>query len=131
LRVVAPDGAGEGVSFAVARTGYGGGVKHAVHAVEPAVGAPGEAVWQLVSVLAAEAGEEHFFRVGDVVAVGVLEEQHVGRVGDVDAAVAVDDPAGDVEAFLKDLDRLEAAVVVLVLEDADAVAALAGLLARV
>src|SRR5688572_20427978 len=66
LGVVAPDAARELIGLAVARALYLRRVEDAVHPVEPAVGAPDEVVGQLVRVLAAEAGEQHFLRVGAV-----------------------------------------------------------------
>ena len=122
----AEDRAGELVGLAILR-GDLAGVEYAVPAVEPAVGAPGERVGQLVGVGAAEAGRDDFPRVGLAVAVAVLEEEEIGRVGDPDTAVADGDPRGDVQPVGKDRELIGLAVAVGVLDDLDPVAAWARL----
>ena len=84
-RMIAPDAGVErdatvvgGAGLADARVG-----EDAVAAVEPAVGAPGEAVERLVRVVLAPAVEEDLRRpVGPVVAVLVGDEQELGRRAD-------------------------------------------------
>ena len=76
-------------------------VEHAVPAVEPAVGAPGQGIGQLVGVVAAEAGRDDFAKVSLAVAVSVLEKEDVGRIGDPDASVADGDSRWDVEAVAR------------------------------
>lgn len=71
----------------------------------------------------APAGVEDFADVGDVVAVGILEEEEVGCLGDDDAALGEDDGRGDIEAGGEDRDLIAAAVAVGVLEDFDIIAA--------
>ena len=66
----------------------------AVRHVKPAVGAPGEAIDQLVRVLATKAGQDHAPFVGHVVVVAVLEVQEVRLLADINAIVATDDGAG-------------------------------------
>ena len=88
-----------------------GMVEYAVHSIEPAVRAPGEAVGQLMAVVAAKAGEDDLLLVAMAVALGVLKEQHIGGVGDVDAAVPDGDAGGDVQAVLEDRGLVVVAVV--------------------
>jgi hypothetical protein len=94
----------------------------AVRHVKPAVGAPGEAVHELVRVLAAETGEHDAPGVRFVVAVGIAEVDEVRLLADVDAVIAADDGAGEIEALDEDGALVGLAVVVGVFEDDDAVA---------
>ena len=103
--------------------GLGGG-EDAVRHVELAVGAPGEAVEQLVPVLEAEAGEHLGLLVGDAVAVGVAHEPQMRRLAHVHAAVPDQQAGGERHAVGEDGHLVGAAVAVGVLEDLDAVAAL-------
>ena len=124
--VVAPDGAVEfGAFFGRGAGGAdGGGVGDAVAAVEPAVGAPAEAVDDVVADgFGVEAVEEDLgFGVGGVVAVLVGEEGEGAGVEDPGAAVAVFD-GGEVGAvFPEDFAFVVFAVAVGVFEDEDAVA---------
>ena len=73
------DGAREMVSLAV----FGhdaAGIEHAVPAVQPAVGAPGERIGELVSVAAAEARRDDLPGVGPAVAIAILQEKNIGRL---------------------------------------------------
>src|SRR5207248_11490686 len=101
-------------------------VEDAVEAVQPAIGAPGQRVGQLVRVVAAEAGDDDL-GLADRLAVGAdLVEEDVRRVGDPDAAVADRDARGDVQSLGEDGDLVDLAVAVGVFEDLDAVASGAG-----
>ncbi len=91
-------------------------------AVEPAVGAPGEAVERLVGIVLAPAVEQDLGRaVGAVVAVAVGNEQKLRGRADPDAAEADLQAADQVQVVGEDLARVEPAVAVGVLEDEDAV----------
>ncbi len=103
-----------------------GRVEDAVPAVQLAVRAPGQRVGQLVRVVAAEAGDDDLARVGQAVAVGILEEEDVRRVGDPHAAGADGDARGDVQAVGEDGELVGLAVAVGVLQDLDAVLARPG-----
>ena len=126
-RVVAPDAGvdlrplvGRGARLADARVG-----EDAVAAVEPAVGAPDEGVESFVGVLPAPAVEEHpRLAVGDVVAIGVGDEEEVGGRTDPHAAEADREAADEVQAVFEDLAGIEPMVAVGVLEDQDPVAGL-------
>ena len=103
----------------------------AVAAVEPAVGPPGEAVQGLVRVLHRPTVEHHLGLARTVLR--VLRDEHQFRRGaDPHPAVADLDAAHEVEPLEEDGALRVAAVAVDVLEDEDAVAALAlAALARV
>ena len=63
--------------------------KDALATIEPAVGSPDEGVEGFVSILDAPAVEEDFrFGVGDIVAIGIGNEDEVGRGTEVDSAVS-------------------------------------------
>ena len=97
----------------------------AVAAVEPAVGAPHQAVHHVVGhVLRIEAVEDRLGRaVGTVVAIAVGHEDEFRRRGEPDAAVAKRD-AGEVAAAVeKELSRVEPAVAVGVFKDEHAIGA--------
>jgi hypothetical protein len=96
----------------------------AVTAVEPAVGAPDEAVEGFVGVFVAPAVEEpDWLAVWLVVGVFVGNEEEIRRGTDPDAAEAEFQAADEVEAFVEDGAFVERAVEVGVFEDEDAVAA--------
>ena len=96
----------------------------AVAAVEPAVGAPDEAVERFVRVFVAPAVEQLLrLAVGLVVAVFVGNEEQVRGGADPDAAEADFQAADEVQAFVEDGPLVERAVEVGVFEDEDAVAA--------
>ena len=94
----------------------------AVGHVKPAVGAPGEAVDELMRVLATKAGEHDTPRVRFVVAIVIAEVDEVRLLSNVDAVVAAKDGAGEIESFDKNGALVGFAVVVSVFEDDDAVA---------
>lgn len=124
--VVAPDGAVDFEAFVHRGAGGadGGGVGDAVAAVEPAVGAPAEAVDDVVADgFGVEAVEEDLgFGVGGVVAVLIGYEGEGAGVEDPGAAVAVFD-GGEVGAvFPEHFAFVVFAVAVGVFEDEDAVA---------
>lgn len=96
--------------------------ENAVRHVEPAIGAPAEAVHELVRVLATETGEHDTPRVGFVVAIGIAEVDQMRLLADVDSVVAAKDGGGEIEAFDEDSALVGLAVVVGVFEDDDAVA---------
>ena len=75
----------------------------------------------MVAVLGAEAVEDDLVAVGDVVAVGVLEEHDVRLLGDIDAAVTQLEARRHVEAAGEDGVVIGAAVAVPVLENHDLV----------
>ena len=119
LGVIAPDGLAEKRHAADARR-----ARAAVHAVEPSIGAPRQAVGERVRVLEPEAGQPHFgLAVGEPVAGRVPIEEQVWRVHDPDTAVAGQDAGGDVQAGDDVLVRLERSIAVLVLEHRDLVGA--------
>ena len=94
----------------------------AVRHVEPAIGAPGEAIHELVRVLATETGEHHAPGVRFVVAIGIAEMDQMRLLADVDAVIAAKDGGGEIEALDEDGALVGSAVVVGVFEDDDAVA---------
>jgi len=94
----------------------------AVGHVKPAVGAPGEAVDELMRVLAAKAGEHDTPGVWFVIAIVIAEVDEVRLLADVDAVVATKDGAGEIEAFDEDGALVCFAIVVGVFEDDDAIA---------
>jgi len=99
-------------------------VEHAGGHVEEAVGAERDAVEGAV-ILVAEAAEDFGGFVGNVVVVGVLENQEVGGIGDKEFVVAPGDAHGEDELVFEDGLGFVDAVVVFVFEEADA--AFAGL----
>ena len=101
-----------------------GGREDAVRHVELPVGAPGEAVEQLVPVFEAEAGEHLGLLVRDVVAVRVTHEPEMRGLAHVHAAVPDQQGGGERHAVGEDGHLVGPAVAVGVLEDLDAVAAL-------
>ncbi len=126
-RVIAPDPGVDRDALGVGRPGLADlrVGEHAVAAVQPAIGAPGERVQGLVRVLIPPAVEEDLGRaVGLVVAVAVGDEEELRGRTDVDPAEPQLDPADEVELVGEDLPRVEVAVAVGVLEDQDLVAGL-------
>jgi len=126
--LIAPDGLAEEVGdfFGVfGERGFDvGDAGGALRPVEPAVGAPGQAAGDGVSVFEAEAGEvDDGIAVGDVVAVFVGIEEQVRRVGDPDAAAADEAGGGDVQAVDEGFDFAEGAVAFFIFEDGDFVVA--------
>ena len=124
--MIAPDAAVHFRAFGFGRAGFadGGGAGDAVAGVEPAVGAPLEAVGDVVAdAVGLEAVEEDDgFAVGHVVAVAVGEEEEIRRAEREDAAEAEFDAGEKLRAVPEDGAFVEAAVVVGVLENDDAVA---------
>ncbi len=100
----------------------GGGA--AVHAVEPAVGAPSEMVRHRLGIFHAKASEQHFgIAIGDIVAIGVGIVEQVGRVEDIDTAVAKLETGGDVESIDEIFGAVSVTVAIFVFQDCDAVGA--------
>ena len=93
--------------------------------VDPVVEAVPEVAGVCVGVPDAEAREEDFFVVGDVVAVGVFQEKEVGCVGDDDPAPGEGEGGGDVEAVCKGCGLVCATIPIGIFEDFDAVIAFA------
>src|SRR5262249_4420142 len=62
-------------------------VEDAVEAVEPAIGAPGQRVGQLMGVGTAKAGDDYFRLAGRLTVGAFLVEEDVRSVGHVNAAV--------------------------------------------
>ena len=125
-RVEAPDA---GVDLAAllgrrTRLADDGVGEYTVAAVEPAIGAPGEAVQGLMGVLHRPTIEHHLGLARAILRV-LGDEEQFGRRADPDAAVADLDAAHEVEAFEEDRALGVRAVAVHVLEDEDAVAPLA------
>jgi len=75
-----------------------------------------------VRIVAAETGDHDFLLIGAVVAVGVLQEQNVRRVRHPHAAMTDRDSRRNVQAFGKDGDFVDAAVVIGIFQDLNAVA---------
>ena len=107
-------------------------VEDAVEAVEPAVGAPGQRVGQLVRVVAAEAGDD------DLAACRPCRRRRCPCRNRMSGELATQTPPwptamprGDVQPLGEDGDLVDLAVAVGVFQDLDAVAARAGGLARV
>jgi hypothetical protein len=116
------------VSFEGRRAGFAdlSVVEDALVAVEPAVGAPNEAVQAFVGVLVAEAIKEDLgFAVGFVVAVFVGDKEEVGRGTDPDAAETEFEAADEIQAFGENFAGLEFAVGVGVFENDDFIEPLA------
>ena len=91
LGVEAPDAGVEVESIFFGSAGFSdeGVGENALATVEPAVGAPDETVESFVSVVHAPAVEENFwFGIGNVVAIGVGNENEIGWSTEVDSAVA-------------------------------------------
>ena len=127
--MIAPDAGAQRDALGVRRAGFAdvGAGEHALVAVEPAVRTPEEAVQRLVRVLVTPAVEQHLGRaVGFVIVVAVGNEEQLGRGADPDAAEADLDATDEIEALRENLLRFEDAVAIGVLEDEDAVLALAG-----
>lgn len=80
-------------------------------------GAVAEGVENVVSVLGAEAREDDFARVCDVVSVGVLHIKKFGGVGDIGAVSSGENSGGDEQAVGEDGGFIGAAVAVGVLEN--------------
>ena len=126
-RVVTPDAGVElralvGRGARLADDGMG---EDAVTTVEPAIGAPDEGVERFVGVLPAPAVEEHLrLTVGDVVAVGVGNEEEVGGRTDPHAAETDREATDEVQALLEHLAGIEPMVAVGILEDQDPIAGL-------
>ena len=119
IGVIAPDRLAEKRHVADARR-----ARAAVHAVEPSIGAPRQAVGERVRVLESEAGQPYFgLAVREPVAGRVPIEEEVWRIHDPDAAVSGQDAGGDVQAGDDVLVRLERSIAVLVLEHRDLVGA--------
>jgi hypothetical protein len=70
-----------------------------------------------VGVIGAPAGEDDFFEVSFVVAIGVLQKEGVWGLVEEDAAVGEDEGGGDVELVGEDGDFVAFAVAVGVFED--------------
>ena len=94
-------------------------------AVDPVVEPVPKVAWAGVCVARAKAGEEHLAHVCLVVAVGVLEKEKLRRVRHNDAAARKGERCGDVQAVGKDFHLVTFTVTVGVLENLDAIIALA------
>ena len=128
-RMVSPDAGvdSRSVGLGRARPADGGVREHAVTAVEPAIGPPDERIERLVGVLCAPAVEQdRGLGVGDVVAVGVGDEQKIGRCAHPYAAKPNRQTADEVEPLLEDLPGVERVVTVGILEDQDPVVGVFG-----
>ena len=100
--------------------------EHAVRSVEPPVRAPRERVERLVRVLIAPAVEQNLRRSCRTVVPSFVRNEHQIRCrADPHAAESDFDAADEVQVFGEDLPAVETAVAVGVLEDQDAVLALA------
>ena len=134
-RMVAPDGGADARALGVGRAGLADERvgEDAVAAVEPAVGPPRETVERLVRVLKAPAVEEDLRRtVGDVVVIFVGNEEQVRRRTGPHATEADLNAADEIQVFREDFFRGKRAVALRVLENQDAVFALAlGLAVRI
>ena len=136
-RLIAPHAGVDELPLGVRRTGdfHMRVGEHAVAAVEPAVRTPAEGVEHLVRVLPREAFEQLHRLTGGLRAfVRFLhgDVQEPRRSPDEHAAEAILDAAGEVQSFVKHRALVELVVPVRVLEDEDAVGALAlGLALRV
>ena len=128
-RVVPPDGGIEPDAIVVggARLADIGVGEHAVAAVEPAIGAPGERVEGFVGVVVSPAVQQDLWRaVGHVVAVGIGNEQEVRRRTDPHPTEANLQRTDEVEALAKHRPLVEGIVAVGVFEDQDPVAGFFG-----
>ena len=107
-----------------ARAGHMAGDRRSLSRVEPAVGAPLQAVDHRVRVFQPEALEVDLgVAVGHVVVVAVGIEEQIGRVEHPDAPAPARDRGGDVQAVDKGLVPVEDAVAVGVFMDRDLVLA--------
>ena len=98
--------------------------EHPVGHVHLAVGAPGEAIEELVPVFETKACLDDGLLVGDEIPVGVFEEIQVRSSPQIDAAIGYQNARSQREAFGEHLDRVGSAVAVGVFEHLDAVAPL-------
>ena len=88
----------------------------AVGGVDPVVEPPGQPVDVVLRVADRKSGEQRFAAVGDVVAVGVLQEEDVGRRGHQHAAAPGQDRGRMLKLSGEQRDRLVVAVAVGVVE---------------
>jgi hypothetical protein len=94
----------------------------AVGHVKPAIGAPSEAIDELVRVLAAKTGQHDTPRVGFVVAIGIAEVDQMRPAGRCRCRHRrAEDGGGEIEALDEDGALVGLAVVVGVFEDDDAI----------
>ena len=94
-------------------------------AVDPVVKTVAQIARAGVCVARAEASEEHLAHIRLVVTVGVLEKEKLRRVRHDDAAAREGERCGDVQAVGKDFHPVTFAVAVGILENFDAIIALA------
>ena len=106
-------------------------VENAVPTEKFAVGRPSKRVGEFVRVVAAEAGDDDFARVGLAVAVEVLHKQDVGTIGDPNAAETDRDAGRDVQTVGENGEFVGFAVAVGVFKNLDAIATGTGRLARI
>ena len=98
--------------------------EHPVGHVHLAVGAPGEAVEEFVSVFETKAGLDDGLLVGDEISIGVFEEIQVRSSPQIHAAIGHQNARSQGEPISKYFDRICSAVAVGVFEHLDAVATL-------
>ncbi len=106
-------------------------VEDSVEAIQSAVGPPRQTVRQFMRVLAAESRYDDLNLIRLVIPIGVLHEQNIGGIGHPHSTVPHGDSRGDVEPLGKDLDRVDGAVAVGILQNFDAIAPRARLPPRV
>ena len=106
-------------------------IEHAVEAIQPAIGPPGEGIRQLMRVVSTKPGDDRFDRVGLEVAIGVAGKQNVRRVGDPDAAMPHRNPRGNVQPVEEHGRLVNLAIAIGVFQHLDPVAPLARLAAGI
>ena len=127
-RVKTPDPGVEALTLrgGCARFAHVGMCEHAVRAIEPSVGPPGERVEHLVRVVVSPAVEHHLRRPGGtILSLDDGDEQQIRRRSDPDAAEPHLNRAEEIQVFHEDLPLVESSVAVGVLEDENPVSPLA------
>jgi len=111
----------EAVVFGSARFPDEGVGENALAAVEPAVGSPDEAVQSFVAVVHAPAVEKNFgFGVGNIVAIGVGNENKIRRGSEVDTTVSDRDTGSEGDFIVEEFLGVKDAVAIGVLKNLDA-----------
>ena len=94
-----------------------GGIKNAMTTVEPAVVSPKKGVGGFVGVVCGKPVEKDFRRaVGNIVAIGIGDEDKLGCACGEDSAVANFESRDEIEIVSKDFVGFESAIVILVFE---------------
>ena len=87
--------------------------------IDPAVGAPQQAVHEPLNVVGAKPGEHHLLDVGHAVVIGVLRINDIRGDRNENAAIVGNNPGRPRQAIDKDRPRLKPAVAVAVFQACD------------